>query len=114
MIYKITSNFEDNLDNLFSTLSKDYYILYYNNFLYVSDIKVNNNSKENLKKKLKPNKNFYIIEITEKNLIYECNYVVNWCKKEFINYDLLKYEKEQQEKLKNIMIIIDEVEKKLL
>ena len=54
-----------------------------------------------------------ILEITEHNLMLEPSHVIEWAKKEFVQEDVIRYEAENQEKLKQIMKQLDFVEKEL-
>lgn len=57
--------------------------------------------------------NSQITIITENNLVYESSHIIEWAKKEFVNTDLIRYEKDNQQKLQNIMKQLDYVEQEL-
>jgi hypothetical protein len=54
-----------------------------------------------------------IYEINENNLAYEPIHIIEWAKKELVSADLIRYEKENQNKLCQIMKQLDNVEKEL-
>lgn len=109
MIFKIQSNFSNNLADIIEILSKKYEVMFYNNNLYASCL-----SEISTIVELKPKKNFYITEINEINLEFEPKTVVDWCKNQFINIDLRKYEIEQQDRLSHLMSVLEKVEITLL
>ena len=75
------------------------------------------NEKDNcwkeIKKIFKPNKNFLITEINEKNLLYESQEIKDWCKNKFIELECQKLEDKEQEKIKSFYQILIDVDKEL-
>lgn len=111
MIFKIQLELLDNLFEIIEKLSIKYEIIFFNNNLYLSywdDI----NSKEmkEIKKILNLGKTYYISEINENNLKFETRQVIDWCRDKFIKSDLKKFERNENEKILNVMKILDKVE----
>lgn len=113
MIYKIQTDFvnTNSLEKTIKKLSKDFNILFFNNSLFASVKNLENTP--DIKKLLIPKSSFYITEVTEDNLKFEHNTVIEWCKDNFIKLDMLRFEKENQAKLKAIMDVLEEAEVKL-
>ena len=104
MIYKILADFTDCLDEIIKEISNDFNIFFFNNILYVS--KKDPYNQTDLKKILKLD-NVCIIEITEKNLKREPEFVVDWCRDNFVKLDTIKFEKEQQTAIKEMLNFIE-------
>lgn len=113
MIYKIQGNFtEENFSNILEKLSKYFKYIYINNILYIALISINKKSTaiNLIKRILKPAKDFVIIEITEKNIMQESDYIIDWCKDNFVALDTQRYEKDHQKKLQEMNQILDKFE----
>lgn len=107
MIYKVQTDFK-NLENIIKKLSKDFDILFFNNCLFASTKNLEN--VPDIRKILLPKSDFYITEVTEENLKFEHSSVIEWCKDNFIKADMQKFEKENQDKLRAIMKLLEETE----
>lgn len=107
MIFKINSNF-DNISDIFQQLQQ-YNTIFINNTLYVSSDK--NISINKLKQIF--GDNCFISPITIQSLQMETSAVQQWCKHEFIQQDILRYEQNNQKKLNEIMLFLDDVEKEV-
>ena len=59
------------------------------------------------------NDNAYVAIIDENNLKNESDKVISWCKDKFIKNDLMRYEEENQEHLKEINTILDKFDENL-
>lgn len=113
MIYKIIGNFtNENFDRIIEKLSLKFKFIYCNNTLYASikNIDIIEEGKEFLHKIFKPAKDFFITEITEKSILKEDDVIIEWCKNNFVSLEKQKFEKEQQQKLKNTWIAMDNME----
>lgn len=108
MIYKVIDNSEV-LTKGASKLNK-YNIYFVKGCLFVSDKNNTQDFYQNIKA-IFNNANIY--EINENNLGYEPPHIIEWSKKELVAADLLQYEKENQQKLRQIMQQLDMVEKEL-
>lgn len=108
MIYKIIDNSEAILKGIPEL--KTYNIYFVKGCLFVSDINNEDNFYQNLQSLFSQSE---IILITEYNLVYEPIHIIEWAKKELVQADLIKYEKDNQEKLEQIMRQLDYVEKEL-
>lgn len=115
MIYKVQTDFTSTdstgLETVIKKLSKDFNVLFFNNCLFAS-VK-NLQMAPDIRKLLTPKSKFYITDITEENLRFEHNTVVEWCKDNFIKLDIQRFEKENQDRLKAIMELLEETEAKL-
>lgn len=108
MIYKVIDNSEV-LTNGVSELNK-YNIYFVKGCLFVSDENNTQDFYQNIKSVFNQSE---IYEINENNLAYEPSHVIEWSKKELISADVIRYEKENQQKLRQIMQQLDNVEKEL-
>jgi hypothetical protein len=108
MIYKIVNS----PDFLVQGVKKlqDYDIFFLKGCLFVSD---KNNIQDFYQIIKQTFEGSDITEITEYNLIYEPAHVIDWVKKEMVASDLIKYERDNQEKLQQIMNQLDYIEKEL-
>ena len=93
MIYKVIDN-SDALAKGASEINK-YNIYFVKGCLFVSDKNNANNFYQDIKKIFNTAE---IYEINENNLAYEPSHIIEWSKKELISADLIKYEKENQQK----------------
>ena len=109
MIYKIITNFEQNLDKILKHFQTEFVLLFYNNVVYIANKseKETTNINKFVSRVIKSN--FYIQEINENNLKYEPPQVVEWCKGQFIRLDTLRFEAERQEELKAMLDFVNAV-----
>ena len=113
MIYKIIGNFTDeNFERIITKVSSKFKFMYCNDTLYVSMKSVDSLSedKEFLYKIFKPARDFFIVEITEQNILKEDEVVGEWCKDNLVLLEKQRFEKEQQVKLKKTWIAMDNME----
>lgn len=109
MIYKIITDFQEDLDKILKHFQTEFVLLFYNNVVYIANKseKETTNIKNFVSKVIKSN--FYIQEINETNLKYEPLQVVEWCKGQFIRLDTLRFEAERQEELKAMLEFVNAV-----
>lgn len=108
MIYKVIDSSEV-LTKGATELNK-YNIYFVKGCLFISDKNNTQNFYEDIKSVFAESE---IYEINENNLIYEPSHIIEWSKRELISADLIRYEKENQKKLRQIMEQLDNVEKEL-
>ena len=108
MIYKVIDNSESLICGA-SELNK-YNIYFVKGCLFISDKNNTQDFYQNIKTIFKYAE---IYEINENNLGYEPSHIIEWSKKELVAADLIQYEKENQNKLRQIMQQLDMVEKEL-
>ena len=108
MIYKVI----DSAEILAKGISKldEYNIYFVKGCLFISDKNNTHNFYQYIKSIFDKSE---IYEINENNLTYEPSHIIEWSKKELVSADLIRYEKENQEKLRQIMKQLDSVEKEL-
>lgn len=114
MIYKVITDFGENLETILKHFQNDYNIMFYKNVIYLADkeaIETKKEVKQFASKIIK--QDFYLQEINENNLKYEPPQVVEWCKDQFIRLDTLKFEAKQQEELKAMLEFISAIGKNL-
>jgi hypothetical protein len=108
MIYKIIDSSEV-LTNGVSQLNR-YNMIFVKGCLFISDKNNTQNFYQDIKTIFDKAE---IYEINENNLAYEPSHVIEWSKKELVSADLIRYEKENQQKLHQIMQQLDKIEKEL-
>lgn len=108
MIYKIIDSPEVLIGGISGLNS--YNVYFVKGCLFVSDKNNTCNFYQNIKERFDGAE---IIEITEHNLGFEPNHIIDWAKKEFIASDVIRYEKENQDQLNKIMEQLDIVEQEL-
>lgn len=111
MIYKIITNFNNDLDKILQHFQKDYVIMFYRNAIYIANLtgnKTQKTVKTFVSKVIKDD--FYLQEINENNLKYEPPQVIEWCKQQFVRLDTLKFEEERQEELRSMLSFVRAVE----
>lgn len=115
MIYKVQSAKEYNVLQIINKLQDNFDMIYYNNTLYVAikNISEEENCEQLLKKYFKPNKFFLFIKIDENNLKNENQIIVEWCKNIFIKIDTQRFEKENQEKMREYLKSIEKLDEVL-
>lgn len=115
MVCKVLGNFDsDTFGEFLQKLQKySFKFIYNNGALYIapSDIRFTLLMESRIRKIFKPTKNYCIIPIDENNLRNEPQDIIDWCRDNFVELELQKYEIEQQEKLKLTLNRIDEFER---
>ena len=79
----------------------------------IKNISEEENCEQLLKKYFKPNKIFLFIKIDENNLKNENQIIVEWCKNIFIKIDTQRFEKENQEKMREYLKSIEKLDEVL-
>lgn len=98
MVKKIQGNFDvDNFEIILSKLGKFFDILYSEGSLYIALRDYSNKDIENteIKKYLKPARNFVVKEIVPDTLVQESQMVQDWCREKAVKIERQKYEEEQ-------------------
>ena len=112
MIFKIQMNYDDlvNVIDLF----KDKYDILFCQSLYISERKKKKgNSCEKIKDKMKDYPNSFVIDINEFNLASQPLQAQIWCRDKFVEQDLVEFEKNEQEKIKHMMNIVNDFDNAL-
>ena len=80
--------------------------------MYVSLLDISNekNALILLKHFLQPNEEFVILPVDEHTLKRESREVQEWCRDEFVRLDTLRYERDNQEKIQQMMKAMDLME----
>ena len=110
-MYKVISDFQDNLTEIIEQTSKKFEVLFYNNTLFLANLNINSNKakdKKLIKKIIK--EDCFILDIDDKNLKYEPDKVIEWCRDKFVEKETKKFEKEKQELLKAYVTLIKDLE----
>lgn len=113
MIYKILGEFTlENFEKIINNLNQDFKFVYLNGILYISLIDINKKEEcQNIIKKIfKPSKNFIIKEINEKNIMNQDDFIINWCKDQFVEFQRKEYERDQKEKIRKTLIALDKLD----
>lgn len=113
MIFKIQGDFnEDNFSKILGRLCKYFKFIYINNTLYIalSDIKNKQDASVLMSKTFRPVRSYYIKEINEKNIMNEEQFIMEWCRDNFVALDRQRYEIEQQDKLQNAWKALNNME----
>lgn len=112
MIFKIEMNY-DHLDEILNIFRDKYDILFCQH-LYISEkkkSKTNNCTK--IKEKIKEYPNSFVTIIDEFNLSAQPLQAQVWCRDKFVEQDLREFEKNEQEKILNMMKIVQDFDKAL-
>ena len=110
MVYKIIGDFNtDNFEIMLSKIRKYYKFIYQDDNLYVAltQYKLKEEAYKELKKSLKPARNFIVREVNENNLGNENDFVIEWCRDSFVEIERQRYEIEKQQKLRDTMKALD-------
>lgn len=111
MIFKVVSNFDD-----FACMEKElkkFNFMFLSGAMYISDPEQTSEKRMLAKlRKIFP-ADSYIVRMDEIKLKLENYKVIEWCRNQFVAADEIKFEKENQKKLNQIMEILDNVEKEL-
>ena len=113
MIYKIMGDFDfKSLDYIFQKSGSFFKFVFKNKSLYLSLINIEDKEKAlQVMNNIFQDKNrFLIIEITEKNIMNEDKFIIEWCRDNFVILEKQRYELENQEKIKNMMLVLDSFE----
>lgn len=112
MIFKIEMNYDD-LIGVIDLFRDKYDILFCQN-LYISERKkTKGNNCTKIKKKMKEYPNSSVIAIDEFNLASQPIQVQTWCRDKFVEQDLIEFENNEQEQIKNMMDIIHNFDNEL-
>ena len=112
MIFKIEMNYDDLIGVI--DLFKDKYDILFCQNLYISERKkTKGNSCAKIKKKMKEYPNSLVITIDEFNLASQPIQVQTWCRDKFVEQDLIEFENNEQEQIKNMMDIIHNFDNEL-
>lgn len=114
MVYKVIGKFTDeNFDKIIKKISGEFKFIYCYNALYLSvkDVKKVEGCKLLLKQTFRPVGDFFIQEINETNIMKEESTVMEWCRDNLLAIDQQRFENEQQEKLKQAWLAMDNMEK---
>lgn len=112
MIFKIEMNY-DNLEDILN-IFKDKYDILFCKSLYISEKKTNKlNSCKKIKEQIKDYPNSFVTTIDEFNLASQPLQVQIWCRDKFVEQDLIEFENNEQDKIKNMMKIIHDFDKAL-
>ena len=92
---------------------KDEYNIYYNlSNLYIASKRNTSITLSDFIKKYHYD-DILVTEIDEDNLKFENDKVISWCKKEFVNQDIRRFEEKNQKMMKSYMCYLDDFEKEL-
>lgn len=111
MIFKIIMDFDD-LVGIINKFQNSFDVLFANGQMFVFAKNLKKYTINRIKKIL-DNENAFVTIIDENNLRRESDKVISWCRDKFVENDLLRYEKENQEKIKNINNFLDDFEENL-
>jgi len=107
MIFKLNIEYTD-IEDVIDRLSENFDILFNSQSFYISEKKSNTTDKKFIRKILSNYENLYIVEINENNLKYENVHVQCWCRDKFVSQDLQRYEEDNQDKIQNMLKIIED------
>ena len=111
VIFKIIMDFDD-LVGIVNKFQNSFDVIFVNGqmFIFAKNLKKYTVNKI---KKILNNENAFITIIDENNLSRECDKVISWCRDKFVENDLLRYEKENQERIKQMNNFLDDFEENL-
>ena len=111
MIVKLNINI-NNIQKYINDL-KDEYNIYYNlSNLYIASKRNTSITLSDFIKKYHYD-DILVTEIDEDNLKFENDKVISWCKNEFVNQDIRRFEEKNQKMMKSYMCYLDDFEKEL-
>lgn len=116
MVKKIQGDFDtDKFEAILSKLGKNFDLLFSEGSLYVALRDYANRDIEDteIKKYLKPARNFVVKEIVPETLQRESQMVQDWCGAKAVALERQRYEEEQQEKMQRAMKALDLMESRL-
>lgn len=114
MIYKIVGNFDDvDFEKMLNKLGTIFEFIYCDESLFISLRRWSDCDlmDKTMKAALKPASFFVVKKIDENNLGREVPTIRKWCRDNFVELDKQRFEIEQQERLKQTMIALDECER---
>lgn len=114
MVYKIMGNFNsDNFESILNKIKQYFKFMYKNEALYIAliDYSKKEDASVCMKKAFRPVRDFYIKEISEKNIMDEETVIIEWCRDNLVLLDRQRYEIREQEKLKQTMCALDNLER---
>lgn len=114
MVYKIMGNFNsDNFESILNKIKQHFKFMYKNEALYIAliDYSKKEDASVCMKKAFRPVRDFYIKEISEKNIMDEETVIIEWCRDNLVLLDRQRYEIREQEKLKQTMCALDNLER---
>ena len=114
MIFKIIGNFDEvDFEKILNKLSTTFEFMYSDNSLFIAlrNYSEKDKAKNVMKNALRPSSFFITKEITENNLGKESPTVIKWCRDNFVELDKQRFEVEQQARLKQAMVALDECER---
>lgn len=113
MVYKIQGDFSQvKFPQLFEDLGKEYKIIYKNGSMYISSkiYQEDEQERQRLMILLNDYNTLVYFLINEKNIMREDEEIRNWCRDNLVRLDKERYEKEKQDKLKEVMNNLDKME----
>lgn len=111
MIFKIIMDFDD-LVGIIHKFQNSFDVLFVNGQMFIFAKRLKKYTINKIKTII-GNENAFVTIIDENNLRKESDKVISWCRDKFIENDLLRYEKDNQEKIKNMNIFLDDFEANL-
>lgn len=114
MVYKVVGNFNsDNFEGFLEKLGQNFKFIYYNGSLYLALLRYSDRMEavKIIKKIVRPARDFLVREINELNLPNEDVQVIEWCRDNFVALERQAYEEQQQEKMKEAMKALDNMER---
>jgi hypothetical protein len=102
----------ENLQSLIDKLLKNFYVLFFNNCLYICPKNLEKISNKKIKNILCTD-NVFLTLLDETNLKHESDYVKHWCESFFIQKDIRDFENNEQKLLREYMNVLDDCEKQL-
>ena len=115
-VFKIMGDFnEKNFCKLLTKISQDFVFIYFDKALFIAQkhYSISKFSVEKLCEYFKSIKNFYIEEVTEKNVGFLSPVAKDWCLNNLVRLDTERYESENQIKLQKIWKAMDAMEQEL-
>lgn len=116
MIYKIEGEFNDNnFGDIVSKLSKKFVFTYMDNVMFIALKTIEDKEKHRaiIKSIFKPASDFFVTEITEKNIMRLAPVIKEWCRDNFVRLERERFEKNEQEKLRQVWRNMDLMEEYL-
>lgn len=116
MVYKIIGHFtDDNFGKIIDKISGKFKSIYVDGTLYIGLSKIEDKDEHwsIIKKAFKPSRDFFITEINEKNIMDEEMTIMEWCRDRLLDLDRQRYEKENQEHLRETWEAMNKLEEDL-
>lgn len=115
-VYKVVGNFsEDNFDKILTKISKKFVTLYVDKTLYIALKSFDDyeGSEDLIRNTFKPVRDFYVEEVTEKNIVNQHPFSKDWCLNNLVKLDTEHYEHDNQAKLREVWMSMDRMEEEL-